>query len=158
MSKSTVTTKIALEISAREVMETVPLLIRFLRAEMRRQRTGSLSVPQFRALLFLSLHPGASLSSVADDLGVTRPTASALIDRLVRRGLVDRSEHPQERRHIVLALTPPGARHLQQARTATRARIASVLAGLSAAELHKVAEGVALLGSAFKEVSTQEGG
>ncbi|MBI3325984.1 MAG: MarR family transcriptional regulator [Nitrospinae bacterium] len=155
MSKPTLTIKIALEISAREVMETVPLVMRFLRAEMRRERTRSLSVPQFRALVFLNQHPGTSLSSVADDLGVTRPTASALIDRLVRRGLVDRSEHPQERRHVVLALTPMGARHLQQGREAARARIASVLASLSAAELHKVAEGVALLGSAFKDVSTQ---
>jgi len=134
-------------------METVPLVMRFIRAEMRRQRTRSLSVPQFRALVFLSRHPGASLSSVADHLGVTRPTASALVDRLVRRGLVTRTEHPQERRRIVLALTLTGARHLQQAREVARTRIAGMLAGLSIAELRKIAEGIALLESVFKEAS-----
>jgi DNA-binding MarR family transcriptional regulator len=158
MIKPTATTRTRLESCARGVMETVPLVMRFLRAEIRRQRTRSLSVPQFRALVFLSRHPGASLSSMADHLGVTRPTASALVDRLVRRGLVTRTEHPQERRRIVLALTLSGARHLQQAREVARARIAGVLAGLSTAELRKIAEGIALLERVFKEVSPQDDG
>jgi DNA-binding MarR family transcriptional regulator len=158
MIKPTATTRTMRESCARGVMETVPLVMRFLRAEMRRQRTRSLSVPQFRALVFLSRHPGASLSSMADHLGVTRPTASALVDRLVRRGLVTRAEHPQERRRLVLALTLSGARHLQQAREVARARIAGVLAGLSTAELRKIAAGIALLERVFKELSPQDGG
>ena len=158
MIESRVTTRATPESCAQEVMETVPLVMRFIRAEMRRQRTRSLSVPQFRALIFLSRHPGASLSSLADYLGVTRPTTSALVDRLVRRGLVTRTAHPQERRRIVLALTPTGARHLQQAREVTRARIAAALTGMSTEELHNIVAGMALLASALKEVSQPNGG
>src|SRR5215211_5109443 len=82
------------ELCAREVMETVPLVMRFIRAEVRSRRAPSLSVPQLRVLTFLSRTPGAPLSSVAEHLGVARSTASAIVDRLVRRKLVSRTVHP----------------------------------------------------------------
>lgn len=146
-------TEITPEIGARAVMETVPLVMRFIRTEMRSQRVPSLSVPQFRVLTFLNREPEAPLSRVAEHLGVTRSTASAIVDRLVRRKLVSRTVHPQERRCVVLRLTPAGAQHLQQAREAACGHMAKVLAGLSAADLLKITAGLALLGSAFEEIS-----
>jgi DNA-binding MarR family transcriptional regulator len=89
---------------------------------------------------------------VAEHLGVSRSTASAIVDRLVRRQLVSRTEHPEERRCIVLTLTPAGAQHLQQAREAACTHMAKVLAGLSTAELLQVTKGLTLLGQAFKEI------
>lgn len=136
----------------RDVMETVPAVMRFIRMEMRSRRAPSVSVPQFRVLAFLSRRPGAPLSGVAEHLGVTRSTASAIVDRLVRRKLVDRAVHPEERRSVVLTLTPAGVQHLQQARDAASARMAKVLAGLSPADLLQVTKGLTLLGSAFKEI------
>jgi DNA-binding MarR family transcriptional regulator len=141
------------ELCAREVMETVPLVMRFIRMEMRSRRAPSLSVPQLRVLTFLSHNPGAPLSSVAEHLGVARSTASAIVDRLVRRKLVSRTTHPEERRSVVLTLTPAGAQHFQQGREATSAQIAKVLAGLSTADLLLVTQGLTLLGSAFKEIA-----
>ncbi len=135
---------------ARAVMEAVPLVMRFLRGEMRRQRASHLSVPQFRVLAFLTRHPGACLFAVADHLGVARPTASILVDRLVRRGLVTRTDDPEERRRIALRLTAAGARHFQQAREATRAWLAGVLRGQSPSCLQQIAQGVTLLGETFK--------
>jgi DNA-binding MarR family transcriptional regulator len=150
--KSQAATATTPELCAREVMETVPLVMRFIRTEMRSRRAPSLSVPQFRVLTFLSRTPGAPLSGVAEHLGVSRSTASAIVDRLVRRQLVSRTEHPEERRSVVLTLTPAGAQHLQQARDAACAHMAKVLAGLSAAELLQVTKGLTLLGKAFKEI------
>ena len=138
---------------AREVMEAVPFVMRFMRTEMRSRRAPSLSVPHFRVLTFLSHTPGAPLSGVAGHLGVSRSTASAIVDRLVRRKLVSRTTHPQERRCVVLALTPAGARHHQQAREAACAHMANVLAGLSPADLLRVTEGLRVLGSAFEELA-----
>ena len=142
---------------AGEIMETVPAVMRFLRAKMRHHSAPFLSVPQFRVLVFLYRHPGASLSSVAEHLGVTCPTASVLVDRLVRRGLVDRTAYPQERRRIALTLTAAGARHLQQAREATNVRVADLLAGLPKSDVLKILEGVTLLGDVFKETIISDG-
>jgi DNA-binding MarR family transcriptional regulator len=141
------------EVCAREAMETVPLVMRFIRTEMRSRRAPSLSVPQFRVLTFLNHRPGAPLSSVAEHLGVARSTASATVDRLVRRQLVDRQTHPEERRSVVLTLTATGVQHLQQVRDAASTRMAKVLAGLSAADLLQVSQGLALLGNAFQEIA-----
>jgi DNA-binding MarR family transcriptional regulator len=134
-------------------METVPLVMRFIRTEMRSRRAPSLSVPQFRVLTFLSHRPGAPLSSVAEHLGVARSTASATVDRLVRRQLVQRKTHPEERRSVVLTLTSTGMQHLQQVRDAASTRMAKVLAGLSAADLLQVSQGLTLLGNAFQEIA-----
>ncbi|MBW4518527.1 MAG: MarR family transcriptional regulator [Scytolyngbya sp. HA4215-MV1] len=120
---------------AADLMEAIHPIMQFIRTEMRSERDPSLSVPQFRVLAFLSVHPDVSLSEVADHLGVTRATASALVDRLVKRGLVDRAEHPQERRHVMLRLTTIGNDQLQLMREITRSKIAKILADFSAEEL-----------------------
>ncbi|MGH8071679.1 MAG: MarR family winged helix-turn-helix transcriptional regulator [Candidatus Entotheonellia bacterium] len=146
-------TAITPELCAREVMETVPLVMRFIRTEMRSRRAPSLSVPQFRVLTFLSRRPGAPLSGVAEHLGVARSTASAIVDRLVRRKLVSRTAHPEERRSIVLTLTRAGGQHLQHAREAASGCMEKVLAGLPAADLLQVTQGLTLLGSAFEEIA-----
>jgi hypothetical protein len=46
----------------------------------------------------------------------------------------------------------PGVQHHEQAREAACARLAKVLAGLSAADRLQVTEGLMLLGGAFKEI------
>jgi DNA-binding MarR family transcriptional regulator len=151
--KAEAATTITPDLCAREVMETVPLVMRFIRTEMRSRRAPLLSIPQFRVLTFLSRRPGAPLSSVAEHLGVARSTASAMVDRLVRRQLVSRTTHPEERRSVVLTLTSAGVQHLQHTREAASAHMAKVLAGLPAADLLQVTQGLALLGSAFKEIA-----
>lgn len=150
--ESMVATDRTAELCAREVMETVPLVTRFIRAEMCSRWAPSLSVPQFHVLTFLNREPGSSLSHVADHLGVTRSTASVVVDRLVRRKLVKRTTHPQERRCVVLSLTATGAQYLVQARDAACAHITSVLEKLSEADLRNITEGLNILGSAFKDV------
>lgn len=136
---------------AGEVIEIVPFVMRFIRAEMRSQGAPLLSVVQLRSLIFLNRHPGGSLSSVAEHLGVTKATASAIVEKLVKRGLVERAEHPQERRRHVLTLTESGFHELSQVREATRQSIAKVLTNLSTEQLSKVAEGMSLLENAFRE-------
>lgn len=151
--KGRTATTITPERCAQDVMETIPLVMRFIRTEMCSRRAPSLSVSQFRVLTFLSRNPGAPLTSITEHLGVSRSTASALVDRLVRRQLVSRTEDPQERRCVMLTLTSTGAQHLQQARDATCARLTKVLAGLPPADLRHVAEGLTRLGAAFEEIS-----
>jgi len=135
---------------ARIIMDTVPAVMRRIRERMRRHGPPSLSVPQFRAMGFLDRNPGACLSELSVHLGVARPTASVIVDRLVQRHLVARTDDPQERRRVALRLTPDGMQLLQQARAATRAWIARLLKGFSEEDLQQVATGLALLGGAFK--------
>lgn len=137
---------------ARDVMDAVPLVMRFVRGEMRRRGALSVSVPQFRVLNFVNRHPRASLADVAAHLGVTPATASVIVDRLVRRGLVARTPDPRERRRVVLTLTRLGTRRFAEARAVTRRRVARTLAGMSTAELRTISTASGLLARVFREV------
>lgn len=147
--KSEPARKITPELCAAEIMETIPLVMQFLRTQMRSQSSPDLSVPQFRTLTFLNRHPGASLSDLADHLGVTRATASTLAERLVQRCLVDRRERPESRRHVVLQLTPAGSDYLQQIRQTAHAHIAEMFASLSEVEMQCIVEGLETLSGAI---------
>jgi len=133
-----------------EIAETVPLVMRSLRRQMR-QFVAPLSVPQLRTLGYVYRHPGASLSELAGHLGVTPPTASALVERLVQRGLITRVLDQKERRRITLTLTAEGARMMQQAQEAIREHVREKLRKLPPAELRRILGGMQLLGRVFGE-------
>ncbi len=134
------------------LMDVVPLVMRAVRAEMRCRRAEDLSVPQFRVLAFLSYRAGASLSDVAEHVGLTLPAMSRLVDGLVVRGLVDRATCAADRRRVTLALTERGGALLASARQATEARLAELLSGLSPSD--RAALAVAL--PALRRVFTVE--
>ncbi len=139
-------------------METVPLIMRVIRAEMRRYASPELSVPQFRTLALLGRQPGASLSAAAEHIGLTLPAMSHLVDGLVTRGLVARRASAADRRRVRLTLTPAGRNVLGAARRSTQAGLASLLASLSPAERETVVRAMHLVRRAMApELPTRAG-
>ena len=57
----------------------------------------------------LNRNQGASLSEVAEHVGLTLPSVSKMVDGLVTRGLLTRATDPGDRRRLTLSLTPAGA-------------------------------------------------
>lgn len=54
-----------------------------------------------------------SVATVAERVELSRPTASRVVDRLVDRGLVNRTRDPADRRRVRLTLTAVGLERLQ---------------------------------------------
>ncbi len=119
---------------AREVLDVVPLVMRIIRGELRRRGRPELTVPQFRSLAFLDRAGSASLSELADHIGLTLPSASKLVDGLVDRGLATRAEDPVDRRRMSLCLTDAGHERMAIARASTQAYLAQRLNQLTAEE------------------------
>jgi len=134
---------------ASRVLEVVPLVIRAIRAEMRRHRTPDISLSQFRTLAFINQYPGASLSEVAEFIGLTLPSMSRMVEGLVARDLVRRETHPRDRRRLTLSLTQQGLAMLKTARAATQRFLAERLAASSASERAVVAQAMLLLKPLF---------
>ena len=130
------------EEAARAVLETVPLVMRAIRARMRERRPEAISVPQFRALVYIRRHPGTDLSAVADQVGTSLPAASELVARLVRQQLVVRETDPASRRRIRLTLSPSGLAGLEAAEQRTTEWRVGVLRGLGEAQLAGLAAGL----------------
>jgi DNA-binding MarR family transcriptional regulator len=115
------------EACARAVLETLPMVMRAIRAGLREQATPGLSEAQFRTMLYLYYHRGASLSDLAEFHGLALSSMSRLVDGLVAKGVVTRAPHAVDRRRIALGLTPRGRAVLRVKMAATRARLASLL-------------------------------
>lgn len=116
------------------LLETTPLVMRTIRAQMRGYRAADLSVPQFRALGFIRRHAGASLSDVAEHLGLTLPAASRLVDGLVTRDYVERQPKRSDRRTLALTASARGVAMLDTTRERTLADLRERLAPLSDAD------------------------
>jgi DNA-binding MarR family transcriptional regulator len=134
---------------AGHILETVPVVMRTIRTEMRSHRGSDLSVPQLRVLVYLNRHAGASLSDIAEHMGTTLPSMSKMVDGLVARDLVSRGMDPKDRRRVILAPTALGRSTRQAAHKATESRLAERLAALSASERRTIIEAMQALKSIF---------
>ena len=135
--------------SARQILEVVPMVMRAIRTEMRSHRGSDLSVPKFRVLIFLNRHAGASLSDIAEHLGLTLPSMSKMIDGLVARNMVTRQMDTKDRRRVTLVLTALGRRAMQSAYNATESRLAERLVVLPASERGIIIKSMQVLESIF---------
>lgn len=136
---------------AARLVEVAPLVVRFIRVQMRRQMAGP-TMAQFRAMAFLYRRSGCSLRVLAVHLGVTPPTCSALVDRLVRRGVVSRSPSKASRREVALRLTRRGRTQFEAAKDAARRQTAGVLAAVPDASLRRLTRDLDALAAVFTEM------
>ena len=70
------------------------------------------------------------MSSISDELGVTRRNVTALVDALEEEGLVRRKPHPTDRRATVIEMTDRGALTMDRAYDEHRIAVAELFAGL----------------------------
>lgn len=87
----------------------------------------SVTLTQFRTLVVLHGHGATRLNRLAARLGVNASTALRTVDRLIANGLVDRRANDQDRREVVIELTPRGRGVVDQATERRRAAIAEIV-------------------------------
>jgi len=138
-----------LDTCTQALMDTTPQILQSIRVEMRRGRGSDISIPQFRTMRFIQRNPDSSLSEVAEHLGLTLPSASKLVDGLVKQKLVIRKESAEDRRRLTLLLTSTGTSIVDSARANARANLAEKLKHLSDAELETISQAMLILHPIF---------
>ena len=134
---------------AREILDDVPLAMRSIRTQLRKSGAIEVSIPQFRTLVFISRHSGASLSDAADHIGLTLPSMSTMIDGLVTRNLVIRRTDPHDRRRMTLTLTERGRTTLRGARESTLTYLSELLRNIPTSDRATLVRGMQILKSIF---------
>jgi len=134
---------------AREILDVIPSVMRVIRAEMRSHRAEGLSIPQFRAMLRISRAPGTSLGDVAEHLGLTPATTSALVDGLVRRSFVSRSSSSEDRRRVTLDLTREGRVAMEATNRKSQEAITAVISVLGEADVRRIRQALQPLRTVF---------
>ena len=133
---------------ARDLLDTVPLVMRIIREQMRRHRSG-LTVPQFRTLCFVSSAAGNSLSAVADFIGLSLPAMSRLVEGLVEQQLMERRPCSDDRRHVRLSVTPLGETALSEARLLAQTHLAEAVNQLTREQRATIVQAMELLRGVF---------
>ncbi|HLO29451.1 MAG TPA: MarR family transcriptional regulator [Anaerolineales bacterium] len=111
-----------------------------------------LTFAQARALFMLAARKELTVSQLARLLGVGNPTASILVQQLVERDLVTRTEQATDRRHTIIRLSQKGAEIGAGRRKQREKQWQHWLSHLSDEELEALAHGL----SAIVEVVKKE--
>jgi DNA-binding MarR family transcriptional regulator len=75
---------------------------------------GELSAPQMNMLLMIRVRETVSVTELAAMLGVSPPSVSAMVDRLVERGLLTRIPSDQDRRKVVIRVSPEALKDISR--------------------------------------------
>lgn len=140
-----------LELAAK-VIEVVPYLSRSLNAAAREELGNTLTLQQLRVLAFLRRHPGSSLGDLARWRDVSMPTMSKMIQSLVASGYVNRETNAQNRRTLVLTLTPKGEEVYLAILTRLQKRLAAMLADIPPETRERIADSLEVLADAVADV------
>jgi DNA-binding MarR family transcriptional regulator len=66
---------------------------------------GELSLPQIHAVNVTRERGEVTVTELADMLGVSPPSASAMVDRLVEKGVFNREQSREDRRKVVVSVS-----------------------------------------------------
>src|SRR5882757_10028069 len=94
---------------AEELAEIATQLQRSFLVELSTEvNRGNISIPQYTLLGFLNQTAGLNMSQLAELMRHTTPATTGLVDRLVEAGLVERFNHPKDRRQVLVRITDKG--------------------------------------------------
>ncbi len=93
-----------------------------------------LSFTHLRMMHLLLPDKALAMKQLAEQLGMTPPSVTALTRRLVQTGLVQRQNHPRDQRVVLLSLTDEGRRLLNQLYEGRLHHMELLLQGLAPAE------------------------
>lgn len=101
------------------------------------------SAPQYRLLVLIDAGVSRGVD-LARTLEVHSSTIARMVDRLVAKGLVDRSPDPDDRRANILSLTGDGAALVEAVNAHRRRQLSDVLERLRPDEVRTVVDGLKL--------------
>lgn len=101
------------EDQARRIVEAGKLIHEYVHKTFNHHMTGSrgkkrladLTMPQLDAVRAARLHGEVTITELSRVLGVSAPSASAMVDRLVERGILRRERSRQDRRKVAVRVS-----------------------------------------------------
>jgi DNA-binding MarR family transcriptional regulator len=124
---------------------------RSLRANDPANWADRLTMPQIRILFFIGRSGVVSVGQVAAGLGISQPSATETLEKLVCKELVERTADPTDRRIVRVGLTDKGKEMIDRPWETRRAVLASALRDASPDERAAIERGLILLVDALEK-------
>ncbi len=117
-------------------LDIASLLVPLTRSLYRTMRTASptCSFLEMKTLTIVHEHKNPSMKDIADELGISSPATTAIVDRLIADKLITRSEDKNDRRMTRISITPAGKKNYEKTREILYAAINNSVSILSDAE------------------------
>jgi DNA-binding MarR family transcriptional regulator len=128
-----------------EVVDSLRAIIRELRRGGREAEQAGVHGAQLFAMQKLADGPAASLGELARRTFTDPSSVSVVVTRLVERGLVTRTVDSDDRRRVLIALTPAGRAIVRRAPRAAQARLVAAAQALPERQLTNLASGLRAL-------------
>ncbi len=112
-----------------------------------------LSRSQVGALMMINHRNNCQITHIGDDLGITTPAASQLVDRLVQLNMVERKEDPEDRRVKILALSIKGRNLVQNGFKAKLEWVDELTDYIPETELESITEGFRTMIAASEKIN-----
>ncbi len=133
--------------AAQQIFNTIPLVMRIVNAELR--QANSPLVPAQLAALDVLCRQSCNVSELAELNAVSLPTMSGTMSKMVQHGYVQRTRSQQDRRQVILEITPEGQALLDQLGVGLIAKVSELLSHVSESELGVLMAGLDVLHGAF---------
>ena len=132
--------------------EFFPPVWHTVRAHIRHEATENFNITVSQFHILRRIRQGVdSVSKLAEAKHTSRPAVSRVVDVLVNKGLVARTQNPADRRNVQLSLTEEGADLMENLFSNTRDWMAEKLNVLSEDELAAIMTAGDALQQAFSE-------
>jgi DNA-binding MarR family transcriptional regulator len=105
---------------------------------LNKQLYGTLTVSQSYCLRILYFQGARTMSQLAAELQVRLSTVTGVIDQIEAKGLVERVDHPDDRRSLHVRLTPAGRNLYRAAHEAFLSHLLPLFDGRAAADREKI--------------------
>ncbi len=127
---------------------------RTLRDQARYVRSLGFSMPQFFLLMQVYYRKQCGISDLSEYMEVTAAAASQMVEKLVQAGLLERAEHPADRRVKQITLSAKGHELIQKSIAERFRWVDDLVQRLSPQEQHSVQQALAIL---LKAMQGEEG-
>jgi DNA-binding MarR family transcriptional regulator len=117
---------------------------------VRQSVPDGLTLPQFDVLAQLHRQAAMTPGQLTRELLVTAGNVTGIVERLVQRGLVERRAVPEDRRAVLLRLTPRGRQAMRRAIPRHRRDVESLLSAVPAHELARLRDALGALNRALE--------
>jgi DNA-binding MarR family transcriptional regulator len=121
-------------------------------AAFERWHQGSISLAHLNVLILLDAHATLNMSRLAEALDVSVASATGIVDRMEKRGLVEREHDLRDRRVVLVKVADGGRDMLRALDERRRAGLAKLLPRLTDAQLRGLLDGHRALREARAEM------
>jgi DNA-binding MarR family transcriptional regulator len=119
-------------------------------------RVHGITLPQWRALAEISTRTGVSQVALASCIDTDPMTLSGILDRLEKRGLIERSPDPNDSRAKLAIATEAGAELVRDVRKVGLALYEQAIDGLSADERHQLTAALTRMRENLQAISAEQ--